>query len=94
MGLEHPSKPSRSEDLVSAEEQARISQQVHDYFEAAEPHRAPKPDRSESDVSLRSDSYVPGEIPELRKFQELETDSEVHCRPVCSFLYVGLVILT
>ncbi|CAM6038317.1 unnamed protein product [Sphagnum compactum] len=73
-------KPSRSEELVSAEEQERRAAAVRQKLEALLPKRPLKPSRSEVDellsTALESEAQPFSDPPELLRFQELEASSE------------------
>ncbi|KAJ7549113.1 hypothetical protein O6H91_07G040500 [Diphasiastrum complanatum] len=71
-------KPSRSDEVLTEEEQLRLTQQVQQLFEAAAPKRPQKPERSEANPfdALGSDSHYPGDvIPELSRLQQLKAQS-------------------
>eukprot|EP00262_Sarcandra_glabra_P009929 TRINITY_DN24763_c0_g1_i1.p1 TRINITY_DN24763_c0_g1~~TRINITY_DN24763_c0_g1_i1.p1 ORF type:complete len:164 (+),score=30.00 TRINITY_DN24763_c0_g1_i1:92-583(+) len=72
------SRPNRSDAHVSIEEEAKIEEETREYFEDLAPKRHTKPQRSEhssnyTDAIPGSDSET---IPELVKFQDLETQAE------------------
>eukprot|EP01018_Ginkgo_biloba_P015497 Gb_36212 [translate_table: standard] len=70
-------KPSRSDEVMDADYQLKIAEQVKSKFEELAPKRPRKPDRSEfSDKPDFSDPFYEGEIPELKKFEQLECQSE------------------
>jgi hypothetical protein len=74
-------KPSRSEELVSEEEQERRAAAVRQKLEALLPKRALKPSRSEVDelLSTAPESEArpfSSDPPELLRFQELEASSD------------------
>ncbi|KAJ0984070.1 hypothetical protein J5N97_002426 [Dioscorea zingiberensis] len=71
-------RPDRSDAHLSSEQQAKIEEETRDYFESVAPKRHTKPSRSEYS-SLYSDALQPSDqksIPELDKFQELESDPQ------------------
>ncbi|XP_027361963.1 uncharacterized protein LOC113869708 [Abrus precatorius] len=71
-------KPSRSDEVLDAEEQVRIANHVRAHFDALEPKRSIKPNRSEPDP-LAQNPVDPAislhDIPELHKFQSLQSRS-------------------
>lgn len=74
-------KPSRSEELISAEEQERRTAAVRKKLEALLPKRTLKPSRSEVDellsTPLESEARpFSSDPPELLRFEELEASSE------------------
>ncbi|XP_058227912.1 uncharacterized protein LOC131336189 [Rhododendron vialii] len=72
-------KPSRSDDVLDDNEQARIANQVKAQFDAIAPKRPTKPNRSESDSTAPpappSDQDVP--LPEFEKLRSLQSQSQV-----------------
>lgn len=72
-------KPSRSDDVLDENEQARIANQVKAQFDAIAPKRPTKPNRSESDSTAPpappSDQDVP--LPEFEKLRSLQSQSQV-----------------
>ncbi|XP_057957858.1 uncharacterized protein LOC131150843 isoform X2 [Malania oleifera] len=77
-------KPSRSDEVVEAEKQLRIADQVRTHFNSVAPKRPAKPNRSESDPSNTSPDVgtFDGDIPEFHKFQSLQSQSQ--CQAVIS----------
>ncbi|KAK7406500.1 hypothetical protein VNO78_08127 [Psophocarpus tetragonolobus] len=70
-------KPSRSDEILDAEEQKRIANEVRAQFDALEPKRAIKPNRSEPDtLPQHPDPSLSVNIPELHKFQSLQSRSQ------------------
>ncbi|CAA2997676.1 Hypothetical predicted protein [Olea europaea subsp. europaea] len=68
-------KPSRSDDVLDADEQILITSQVRAQFESMMPKRPAKPNRSEPDSSS---PLVPDEeihIPELNKLKYLQSQA-------------------
>ncbi|XP_061341993.1 uncharacterized protein LOC133288284 [Gastrolobium bilobum] len=69
-------KPSRSDDVLDADEQVRIANQIRAQFDALAPKRPIKPNRSEPEHEHTVDSTVSvHNIPELHKFQSLQSRS-------------------
>ncbi|KAJ8765729.1 hypothetical protein K2173_014851 [Erythroxylum novogranatense] len=74
-------KPSRSDEVLRADQQVQISNQVKAHFDSMAPKRPTKPSRSESDaetlstISLSIDDQTP--IPELDKLRFLQSQSTV-----------------
>ena len=69
-------KPSRSDEILEADEQSVISFRIKSHFEALAPRRHRKPNRSEVedyDQLQAPDDEQDMEIPELQKLQELES---------------------
>ncbi|KAI9113470.1 hypothetical protein K1719_015397 [Acacia pycnantha] len=69
-------KPSRSDELLDADEQERIADQIRQQFDSVAPKRPAKPNRSEPDpdASLdQSSTVVSNNIPELLKFQSFQS---------------------
>jgi len=71
-------KPSRSEEILEAQQQLQIAEQIKSHFESLAPKRHRKPLRSESsdDYDNVEDDPCDGIPPELKKYQELESRSE------------------
>ncbi|PRQ48102.1 hypothetical protein RchiOBHm_Chr2g0106961 [Rosa chinensis] len=71
-------KPSRSDDVLDADEQLRIATQIKAQFDSAAPKRPMKPNRSEPDSPAPALSIVdPTNIPELHKLRTLQSQSHV-----------------
>ncbi|XP_020978601.1 uncharacterized protein LOC107642739 isoform X2 [Arachis ipaensis] len=69
-------KPSRSDEVVDPDEQARIADQIRAQFEALAPKRPIKPNRSEPDQEDPTvDLHVTNSIPELHKLHSLQSQS-------------------
>ncbi|XP_027076659.1 uncharacterized protein [Coffea arabica] len=74
-------KPSRSDEVVDADQQQQITNQVRAHFESLAPNRPTKPNRSESDSTSTPPitSYVPDQhgfaVPELDKLISLQSQS-------------------
>lgn len=82
VGQSTATKPSRSDDVLDAEEQIRISNQIRAQFDALAPKRPIKPNRSEPDAFSQQQNPVDStvslhNIPELDKFQSLRSRSHV-----------------
>lgn len=79
-------KPSRSDEVLDADEQLRIANQIKAKFDSAAPKRPMKPNRSEPDFPTPALSIVdqPYNIPELHKLRSLQSQSHVsnHCSPL------------
>lgn len=73
-------KPSRSDEVLDAEEQLRIANEIRAQFDALEPKRPIKPNRSEPDAVLQYPVAAASvnNIPELHKFQSLQSPSHVY----------------
>lgn len=77
-------KPSRSDEVLDADEQLRIANQIRAQFDSLAPKRPIKPNRSEPDASAPNSNPLDSaafaaqdEIPELDKFQYLQSQSHV-----------------
>uniref|UniRef100_A0A5B6Z5G6 Uncharacterized protein n=1 Tax=Davidia involucrata TaxID=16924 RepID=A0A5B6Z5G6_DAVIN len=76
MGQSTVTKPSRSDEVLDADQQLRIANQVRAQFDSMTPKRPTKPNRSESDAAPTSplfDEQTP--VPEFEKFQSLQSQS-------------------
>ncbi|KAI4327396.1 hypothetical protein L6164_019865 [Bauhinia variegata] len=72
-------KPSRSDEVLDADEQQRIADQIRAQFNSLAPKRPIKPDRSDPDASTSNPvgSIIDAQnIPELDKFQSLQSQSD------------------
>ncbi|KAG9440395.1 hypothetical protein H6P81_020560 [Aristolochia fimbriata] len=73
-------KPSRSDEVLDAEQQKKITEQVQLHFDSLAPKRPKKPNRSESttvsDDGDRASFFSDEEIPEFHKFQSLESQNQ------------------
>lgn len=70
-------KPGRSDEVLEADQQQRITAQIRAHFDSITPKRPAKPSRSESDSPLSSPSHAAnGTIPELYKFRTLQSQSQ------------------
>ncbi|XP_050376110.1 uncharacterized protein LOC126793586 [Argentina anserina] len=71
-------KPSRSDQVLDADEQLRIANQIKAQFDSAAPKRPIKPNRSEPDSPTPALSVVDQpDIPELHKLRTLQSQSHV-----------------
>jgi len=71
-------KPSRSDEVLDAEEQLRIAYEIRAHFDALQPGRPVKPNRSEpGSPHAVNHSLSNNDIPELHKFQSLQSSSHV-----------------
>lgn len=71
-------RPSRSDEHLLPEEEARIEAEARGYFDDMAPKRHTKPSRSDPDALLHVlPSVAATPIPELCKFQDLEAHSQV-----------------
>ncbi|XAR51323.1 hypothetical protein NMG60_11005923 [Bertholletia excelsa] len=72
-------KPSRSDEVLDADEQVRIFNQVRAQFDSLAPKRPAKPSRSESDSTTppTPSSLESFPVPELEKFRSLQSQSHV-----------------
>ncbi|KAK7309178.1 hypothetical protein RJT34_05709 [Clitoria ternatea] len=68
-------KPSRSDEVLDAEEQQRIANEIRAQFDALAPKRPIKPNRSEPDAHAYHPSVSLNHIPELHKLQSLQSTS-------------------
>lgn len=87
-------KPGRSDEVLEADQQQRITAQIRAHFDSITPKRPAKPSRSESDSPLSSPSHAAnGTIPELHKFRTLQSQSqsESHVRKLLSLTYYSIV---
>ncbi|XP_043713850.1 uncharacterized protein LOC122662318 [Telopea speciosissima] len=69
-------KPSRSDEVLEAEEQLRIASKIRDHLDSMAPKRPIKPNRSESDSSSSSavvSSQETENVPEFHKFLSLNS---------------------
>ncbi|XP_015963922.1 uncharacterized protein LOC107487738 [Arachis duranensis] len=81
VGQEQWKKPSRSDEVVDPDEQARIADQIRAQFEALAPKRPIKPNRSEPDQDPTVDLHVTNSIPELHKLHSLQSQShDIVCK--------------
>lgn len=70
-------RPSRSDEHLAVEEEARMEAEVREYFDDMNPKRHTKPSRSDPPDSLLHVLDNPdAPILELRKFQDLEAHSQ------------------
>lgn len=80
VGQRTVTKPSRSDEVLDADEQLRIADKIRAQFETLAPKRPVKPNRSESDSSTPTpveSTTVDVTIPELDKFRALRSQSHV-----------------
>ncbi|OWM82141.1 hypothetical protein CDL15_Pgr001715 [Punica granatum] len=70
-------KPSRSDEVVDAEQQLRMADQVRAQFDSIAPKRPAKPSRSESDSEQVTSDVGGGDIPELDKLRSLQSQSQI-----------------
>ncbi|XVF59344.1 hypothetical protein PTKIN_Ptkin07bG0268000 [Pterospermum kingtungense] len=75
-------KPSRSDEVLDADQQQQITNQVRAQFDSLAPKRPTKPNRSEPDLATKTTpSYlthaVDQTIPELDKLRSLQSQSHV-----------------
>ncbi|XP_059624743.1 uncharacterized protein LOC132267628 [Cornus florida] len=70
-------KPSRSDEVLDADQQLRIANQVRAQFESMAPKRPNKPNRSESDSPPQPNPLLDENVcvPELDKFRSLQSQS-------------------
>ncbi|CAJ1929458.1 unnamed protein product [Sphenostylis stenocarpa] len=70
-------KPSRSDEILSIEEQLRIADEIRAQFDALQPRRPIKPNRSEPEPQHPVHHALSDiNIPELHKFQSLQSRSQ------------------
>lgn len=74
-------KPSRSDEVLDADEQVKIANQVRDQIDSMAPKRPTKPNRSEPDsiatTNTNDQSAANGNNPELDKLRSLQSQSHV-----------------
>ncbi|KAJ6419809.1 hypothetical protein OIU84_029852 [Salix udensis] len=74
-------KPSRSDDVLDADQQLQITNQTRAQFDSMVPKRPSKPSRSESDTTPTPTSSLSNveqnNIPELDKLRSLQSQSPV-----------------
>ena len=74
-------KPSRSDEVLDADQQQQIANQVRAQFDSLAPKRPTKPNRSEPDLATNTSSLTPAvdqvTIPELDKLRSLQSQSHV-----------------
>ncbi|XP_065875590.1 uncharacterized protein [Euphorbia lathyris] len=70
-------KPSRSDDVLDANRQLQIANQIRAQFESVAPKRPPKPSRSEPDATAAPALFhsATNTIPELHKLRSLQSHS-------------------
>ncbi|XWS45210.1 hypothetical protein CRYUN_Cryun15aG0116500 [Craigia yunnanensis] len=74
-------KPSRSDEVLNADQQQQITNQVRAQFDSLAPKRPTKPNRSEPDLAITTSNLPPAvdqSIPELDKLQSLQSQSHVN----------------
>lgn len=76
-------KPSRSDEVLDADEQVRIANRVRAQIDSMAPKRPTKPNRSEPDsiAPTNDQSAANGNIPELDKLRSLQSQSHVRIHP-------------
>ncbi|KAF6137684.1 hypothetical protein GIB67_023618 [Kingdonia uniflora] len=77
-------KPSRSDDVLDADQQLKITHEIKSHFDSMAPKRSIKPNRSELDSPnqlLPSSEEDVNDVPELDKFRLLSSMSP---HPICS----------
>ncbi|KAK9165853.1 hypothetical protein Scep_001044 [Stephania cephalantha] len=78
-------KPSRSDEVLEAEQQLKINDEIRAHFESLAPKRIPKPNRSEptathDDSTTQQDMVISDHsIPELTKLRQLSSQSQSIC---------------
>lgn len=83
-------KPSRSDEVLDVDQQLRIANEIKAQFESIAPKRPVKPNRSDPDSSTPTpvdSTAVDQNIPELNKFQALQSQSHV-----CHMLHLNLTL--
>ncbi|XP_031251465.1 uncharacterized protein LOC116109381 [Pistacia vera] len=73
-------KPSRSDEVLDADQQLRISYQIRAQFDSSAPKRPTKPNRSEPDLTTTDNPSTPvstthQNIPEFDKLRSLQSQS-------------------
>ncbi|KAF8410133.1 hypothetical protein HHK36_002655 [Tetracentron sinense] len=77
------SKPSRSDEVLEADQQLRIADQIRAHFDSMAPKRPIKPNRSEIDSTVAPtqvssfDDEEEEDIPEVNTFRSLQSQSHV-----------------
>ncbi|XP_022751241.1 uncharacterized protein LOC111299958 [Durio zibethinus] len=74
------SKPSRSDEVLDADQQQQIANQIRAQFDSLAPKRTTKPNRSEPDLATITSNLLPAvdqNIPELDKLRCLQSRSHV-----------------
>ncbi|XP_068644501.1 uncharacterized protein [Aristolochia californica] len=69
-------RPNRSDVHLSSEEEAKRADETREYFDEIAPKRHSKPMRSEYSARYEDSLQSSDAIPELAKFQDLESHSE------------------
>ncbi|KAJ1414504.1 hypothetical protein SESBI_18752 [Sesbania bispinosa] len=77
VGQRTATKPSRSDEVLDADQQLNITNQIRAQFDALAPKRPIKPNRSEPDQQPIDSTLSVDNIPELDKFQSLQSRSDV-----------------
>ncbi|XP_021273665.1 uncharacterized protein LOC110408868 [Herrania umbratica] len=73
-------KPSRSDEVLDADQQQKITNQVRAQFDSLAPKRPIKPTRSEPDSATATSNFPPAvdqNIPELDKLRSLQSQSHL-----------------
>uniref|UniRef100_A0A5B6Z3T7 Maternal effect embryo arrest 59 n=1 Tax=Davidia involucrata TaxID=16924 RepID=A0A5B6Z3T7_DAVIN len=76
VGQSTVTKPSRSDEVLNADQQLRITNQVRNQFDSMAPKRPTKPNRSESDSPPKTpllNEDIP--VPEFERFRSLQSQS-------------------
>ncbi|XWS29754.1 hypothetical protein CRYUN_Cryun24cG0057600 [Craigia yunnanensis] len=76
-------KPSRSDEVLQADQQQQITNQVRAQFDSLAPKRPTKPNRSEPDFATTTSNVPPAVdqyIPELNKLRSLQSQSQSHVK--------------
>ncbi|KAE8693069.1 mitochondrial uncoupling protein 2-like [Hibiscus syriacus] len=73
--MECCSRPNRSDEHLSLEEETRMEEQTREYFHDKAPKRHTKPQRSEYSSNY-VDAVAAGDITEYLEFQRLENDPQ------------------
>ncbi|KDP32008.1 hypothetical protein JCGZ_12469 [Jatropha curcas] len=71
-------KPSRSDEILDANDQLEIAKKVRAQFDSIAPKRPAKPNRSESDITTRTPPLSDADqrdIPELERLRSLQSQS-------------------
>lgn len=81
MGHQKVAKPSRSDEVLDADQQLKISNQIRAQFDSLAPKRPTKPSRSEPDSTTDNPSApvstIHQNIPEFDKLRSLQSQSYV-----------------
>lgn len=72
-------KPSRSDEVLDADEQIKIANEVRAHFDSLAPKRHTKPNRSEQDMADSAMPLLRHDMPEHDRLLSLQSQSYVSC---------------